>query len=107
MAGESPSLVSGGLRNLLCRTFSEGNKAWTQSELLGLVGGLQILTFGRTNDRRLRGSVSSNNRYWGWKDHAGHRSISLIVTRTDCRNRGIRPRRISNSCYAHCTSLLG
>src|SRR4030095_43584 len=43
MAGEYPSLLSGGLRNLLSRTFFEGDPTWTQPELLGLVGRLQVL----------------------------------------------------------------
>src|SRR5207247_9854237 len=43
MAGEYTPLVSGRFRNLLCGTFSEGNKTWTQSELLGSVGRIQIL----------------------------------------------------------------
>src|SRR6266850_315939 len=43
MAGEYTPLVSGRFRNLLCGTFSEGNKTWMQSELLGSVRRLQIL----------------------------------------------------------------
>jgi len=43
MAGEFASVVPGGLRNLLCRSLSKGNATRAQSELLGIVGWLQIL----------------------------------------------------------------
>jgi len=41
-AGERSPLVSGRFRNLLCGTFSEGNKTWTQSELLALWAGYKF-----------------------------------------------------------------
>src|ERR1700759_1397997 len=43
MAGESPPLVSGGLRDLLCGHFSEGDATWAQPQLLGFVDRLQVL----------------------------------------------------------------
>jgi hypothetical protein len=43
MAGESPPLVSGGLRDLLCGQFPEGDATWAQPQLLGFVDRLQVL----------------------------------------------------------------
>ena len=43
MAGESSPLVSGGLRNLLCGQFPEGDATWAQPQLLGFVDRLQVL----------------------------------------------------------------
>jgi hypothetical protein len=37
------SLVSGGLRDLLCRQFPEGDATWAQPQLLGFVDRLQVL----------------------------------------------------------------
>jgi hypothetical protein len=48
MASGSSHLAPGGLRNLLCRPFSEGDTTGPQPELLGTLGWLQILGDGRT-----------------------------------------------------------
>jgi hypothetical protein len=36
-------VVPGGLRNFLCWPLSEGNAAGPQPQLLGIVGGIQVL----------------------------------------------------------------
>lgn len=69
MAGESPSLVSGRLWNLLCRTLSKGNATWTKFELLGVVGRIQVLG-SKANGLQLFGNYINRllgfTEEWGW-----------------------------------------
>jgi hypothetical protein len=60
LAGESPSVVSGRLRNLLCGQARERKPAGQQPQLLGIVGGIQVL--GATNMSRDHHVISVTSR---------------------------------------------